>query len=221
MHAKLLMIAALMFGCSGCATERYATPKITSAPRTGLQLKNPVMASVYDGRTNGADLKAAASLQTELTNIYGGNFQWVSYFDPVPKGRVALRIRIVMLGSSFDSRLISSANFETAVQSARVSLTGPWGGVFGTATGSSTIFGGSFTGEGWWNGAAWIDVEIQDNRSGTPSRFTIPIASEDKESNMWGYSSGDKAASKAWETASAQLTRTIDEVLRTVRDSEG
>ena len=38
---------------------------------------------------------------------------------------------------------------------------------------------------------------------------------------MWGYSSGDKAARKAWENVSAQLTRAMDEVLRVLRDAEG
>ena len=218
---QFLIFSVWMLCCAGCATERYVTPKITSAPRTGLNLKTPVLASVYDGRTNGADPEAASALQSELTNIYAENFQWVPYFDPVPKGRVGIRVRIVMLGSSFGSRLISTTNFETAIQSAHFSATGPWTTIVGTATGTSTIFGGSFTGEGWWNGAAWIDVEIQDNRGRSPNRFTIPLASEDKESNMWGYSSGDKAASKAWENASAQLTRTLDEVFRALRDSDG
>ena len=126
-----------------------------------------------------------------------------------------------MLGSSFGSRLVSSTTYATAIQSAQFSATGPWGPVVGSATGSSSVFAGSFSGEGWWNGAAWIDVEIQDKRSATQSRFTIPLAAEHREYNMWGYSSGDKAARKAWENASAQLTRAMDDVLRVVRDAEG
>ena len=219
MGARFLIVAALIFGCGGCATERYVTPKITSAPRAAcsskIQSSRPYTTAERPELIQKLPLRYRPNLRTSTEVIFGG-----CHFDPVRKVGVAVRIRIVMLGSSFGSRLISSANFETAVQSARVSMTGPWGSVFGTATGTSTVFGGSFTGEGWWNGAAWIDVEIQDNRSDTPSHFTVPIASEDKESNIWGYSSGDKAASKAWETASAQLTRTVDEVLRTVRDSE-
>ena len=218
---NLFSCALLVLLCAGCATERYVPPTISTAPRTGLSLKTQVLTSVYDGRTAGADPSAADSLQSELTKIYGPNLQWASYFDPVPKSRVAVRLRIVMLGSSFGSRLISSATYATALQSAQFSATGPWGPVVGSATGSSSVFAGSFSGEGWWNGAAWIDVEIQDNRSSVPSRFTIPLAAEHRESNMWGYSSGDKAARKAWENVSAQLTRAMDEVLRVLRDAEG
>jgi len=175
------------------------------------------MTAVFDGRTTGEDQDAASLLKAELTKIYGNNLRWTSYFESVPKGSVSLKIRIVELGSSFGSRLISSATYATAVQSAQVTATGPWSPVVGFATGSSAVYGGTFSGEGWWNGGAWIDLEIQDNRSIPPSRFTIPLAAEHRESNMWGYSSGDKAARKAWEKVSAQLTRAIDEVLRVLR----
>lgn len=207
--------------CAGCATERYVSPTISTAPRTGLSLRIPVIASVYDGRTTGTDPSAVDSLQSELTKIYGPSLQWAPYFNPVPKGRVAVRLRIVMLGSSFGSRLISSVTYATALQSAQVLASGPWGPVVGSATGSSSVFAGSFSGEGWWNGAAWIDVEIQDNRGSVGNRFTIPLAAEHREFNMLGYSSGDKAARKAWENVSAQLTRAMDEVLRVLRDAEG
>ena len=205
---------------AACATERYVALTITSAPRTGLTLRTPVLASVFDGRTTGADPTAAASLQSELTKIYGSNLQWGNYFDRVPDGRVGLRIRIVTLGSSFGSRLISSVTYSTAVQSATVSAVGAWGSVVGTATGTSSIFGGSISGEGWWNGAAWIDIEVEDHRAQEPIRFIVPIAAERRESNIWGYSSGDKAAKQAWDGVSAQLTRTVDDVIRVLRDSQ-
>ena len=171
----------------GCATERYISPTITTPSRTGLNLMTPVLTADIDGRTAGANQEAATLLQSELTQIYGSNLQWTSYFEAVPEGRVAIKIRIVTLGSSFGSRLISSASYATAIQSAQFSATGPWGPVVGTASGSTSVFGGSFSGEGWWNGGAWIDVEIQDNQSTSPSRFTIPLVAEHRESNMWGY----------------------------------
>lgn len=221
MRTISVLLLLFMLLCGGCATERYVAPTIHTSERIGLVLKTPVLASVYDGRTTGDDQGAADYLRSELIKIYGTNLQWASYFGPVPEGRVAVRVRIVTLGSSFGSRLVSSASYATALQSAQFSATGPWGPVVGSLTGSSSVFAGSFSGEGWWNGAAWIDVEIQDNRAVKQSRFTIPLAAEHRESNMWGYSSGDKAARKAWESVSAQLTRTIDEVLRVLRDSEG
>jgi hypothetical protein len=80
--------------------------------------------------------------------------------------------------------------------------------------------GGSFSGEGWWNGAAWIDLEVQDYRGAKPISFTMPIAAEHRESNMWGYASGDKAASTAWQVVAAQLTRAMDNIFRTLRDEQ-
>ena len=215
-----LFLVLSMFICNGCATERYMkTLAINTSPRASLTLKLPVLASVYDGRVSGADQNAVDSLQSELTKIYGSSLEWVPYFDPVPVDRVAIRVRIVTLGSSFGSRLVSSSTYATAIQSTQFSVTGPWRQVIGSATGRSSIFANSFSGEGWWNGAAWIDVEVQDNRASPPIRFTIPLAAEHRESNMWGYSSGDRAVRKAWENVSGQLTRTIDEVLRVLRDT--
>lgn len=212
-------LSILLLGA--CATERYVAPTITSAPRTGLTLRQPVLAAVFDGRTSGSDPAAATELQSALTKLYGSNLQWGNYFDSVPEGRVALRIRIVTLGSSFGSRLVSSVGYATAISSATVSATGAWGSVVGTASGTSSIFGASISGEGWWNGAAWVDVEVQDHRAPKSVHFTVPLAAEHRESNMWGYSSGDKAARQAWDSVSAQLTRTVDEVIRVLRDNEG
>jgi hypothetical protein len=220
----LLKVVISIIGLSllgGCATERYVAPTIASVPRTGIKLAQPVLASVFDGRTSGADPTAATELQSALTKIYGGNLQWGNYFDSVPEGRVALRIRIVTLGASFGSRLVSSVNYSTAVSSATISATGAWGSVVGAASGTSSIFGASISGEGWWNGAAWVDVEVEDRRAPKSIRFTVPLVAERRESNMWGYSSGDKAAREAWDSVSAQLTRTVDEIIRVLRDNEG
>jgi hypothetical protein len=73
-----------------------------------------------------------------------------------------------------------------AVDSANVSAVGPWGSLVGTATGTSSVIGGSISGEGWGIGAAWVDVEVQDRRSPKQVRFTVPIVAEDRELNMWG-----------------------------------
>ena len=64
------------------------------------------------------------------------------------------------------------------------------------------------------NGAAWIDIEAQDYRGAKPINFTLPIVAEHRESNMWGYSSGDKAARIAWQRVSVQLTRAMDTIFR-------
>lgn len=221
MRTIQVLIISLVIWLTGCATERHISPTITTPVREELSLKTPVLASVFDGRTEGADLTAAATLKAELAKIYGSSLQWASYFDSVPDGRLALRIRIVTLGSSFGSRLVSTISYATAVQSANIAATGPWGQVVGSATGTSSMFGGSVSGEGWWNGAAWVDIEVQDRRNTETVRFVIPLAAEHRESNMWGYTSGDKAARKAWQKVSAQLARAIDDILRVLRDGEG
>jgi hypothetical protein len=83
-----------------------------------------------------------------------------------------------------------------------------------------SVLAGSLSGEGWWNGAAWIDLEVQDYRGAKPISFTLPIVAEHRESNMWGYSSGDKAARIAWQRVSVQLTRAMDTIFRFVRDQQ-
>jgi len=125
-----------------------------------------------------------------------------------------------MLGASFGSRLVSSTAFANAVSSAQTSATGPWGSVVGNVSAQQSVLAGSLSGEGWWNGAAWIDLEVQDYRGSEPISFTLPIVAERRESNMWGYSSGDKAARIAWQRVSVQLTRAIDTIFRTVRDQQ-
>lgn len=214
--AAMIVLALL----TGCATERHISPKISEAPRVGLDLKPPILGSVFDGRATQEPRDAASQLQVDLSRIYGTSIEWNDYFNKTPQNRVAIRIRIVTLGASFGSRLISSIAFANAVGSAQVSATGPWGPVVGSVSSQQSIFAGSFSGEGWWNGAAWIDLEVQDFRGTKPISFTLPIVAEHRESNMWGYSSGDKAVRIAWQRVSVQLTRAMDAIFRAVRDQQ-
>ena len=216
--AILVIIALAVFG--GCATERHIAPTLSEPPRTGLELKPPILGAVFDGRATQDPKDTASQLQTDLSRIYGTSIEWDSYFTKTTQGRVAVRVRTVMLGASFGSRLISSTAFANAVSSAQTSATGPWGSVVGNVSAQQSVLAGSLSGEGWWNGAAWIDLEVQDYRGSEPISFTLPIVAEHKESNMWGYSSGDKAARIAWQRVSVQLTRAMDTIFRTVRDQQ-
>ena len=216
--AMTLMIVLAVF--TGCATERHISPTLSEAPRAGLDLKPPILGAVFDGRATQEPKGAASQLQADLTRIYGPSIEWNDYFTKTPPGRVAVRIRIVTLGASFGSRLISTIAFANAVASAQGSAVGPWGVVVGTVSGQQSVFAGSFSGEGWWNGAAWIDVEVQDYRGAKPISFTLPIAAEHRESNMWGYASGDKAARTAWQRVAVQLTRAMDTIFRAIRDEQ-
>lgn len=220
-HLRIAIIAMVVFSIfAGCATERYISPTLSESTRTGLSLKPPILGAVFDGRATQDPKDAVSQLQADLGRIYGSSIEWNNYFTKTPQGRVAVRVRIVMLGASFGSRLISTAVFANAVTSAQGTATGPWGPVVGNVTAQQSVFGGAFTGEGWWNGAAWIDLEVQDNRGANPVNFTIPIAAEHREFNMCGYASGDKAAQTAWKRVSVQLTRALDTIFRTVRDQQ-
>ncbi len=42
------MIALAIMG--GCATERHIAPTLSEPPRTGLELKPPILGAVFDGR---------------------------------------------------------------------------------------------------------------------------------------------------------------------------
>ncbi|MCJ7600763.1 MAG: hypothetical protein MUO63_04570 [Desulfobulbaceae bacterium] len=214
-----ILLVSLAF-LSACTTERTISPTISGAPRTNLVVSPAILGSVYDGRTAQIPKDAAATLQTDLSRIYDSSIEWTDYFDKTPAGRVSVRIRIVTLGSSFGSRLVSSAAFANSVVSAQVSAIGPWGPVVGSVSSEQSVFAGSFSGEGWWNGAAWLDLEVQDNRGQRPITFTIPIVAEHRESNIYGYTSGDKAARAAWESVGVQLTRALDEIGRIVRDHQ-
>ena len=213
-----VMIVLAAFG--GCATERHIVPTLSESPRTGLELKPPILGAVFDGRATQNPKDAASQLQADLRRIYGPSIEWISYFTKTPPGRVAVRVRIVTLGASFGSRLVSSTAFANAISSAQGCATGPWGSVAGSVSAQQSVLAGSMSGEGWWNGAAWIDLEVQDFRDAKPISFTLPIVAEHRESNMWGYSSEDKAARTAWQRVAVQLTRAMDTIFRTVRDQQ-
>lgn len=205
---------------TGCATERAICPTISGAPRTYLVISPAILGSVFDGRTSQIPKNAAAIIQTDLSRLYGSSIEWTDYFQITPAGRVSIRIRIITLGSTFGSRLVSSVDFSNSVDSAKINAVGPWGPVVGSVSSEQSVFAGSFSGEGWWSGAAWLDLEVQDNRGQNPITFTMPIVAEHCESNMWGYSSGDKAARLAWERVAVQLTRALDAIARIIRDHQ-
>jgi hypothetical protein len=205
---------------NGCATDRHVTPSIQTETRKGLELSPALIGSVFDGRLNQEKRDAAKKLQSDLNRIYGSSIEWGDYFAKTPTGRVAIRIRIVTLGASFGSRLVSTAAFSNAVGSAHVNATGPWGPIVGNVSSEQSVMVGSFSGEGWWNGAAWIDLEVEDLRSPSPISFTLPIVAEHREQNMWGYTSGDRAAQISWDRVATQLTRALDTIVRTIRDQQ-
>ena len=119
-HLKIIVaVMIVLAGISGCATERHIAPTLSAPPRTGLDLKPPVLSAVFDGRASQELMDAASQLQEDLRRIYGPSIEWNDYFTKTPPGRVAVRVRIVTLGASFGSRLISTVAFANAVGSAQ------------------------------------------------------------------------------------------------------
>lgn len=215
---KLFLIVATI---TGCDTFRDTVPRLSGAPRTGLILEAPALVAVIDGRAKAEARDVIAPLEGDIRRIYGASLEWADYFGKTPTGRVAIRIRIVTLGATFGSRMISSTGFATAAGAAQLNATGAWGLVAGSVIAQQTVLAGSISGEGWWNGAAWADLAVEDLRRSTAVRFTLPIAAEHRESNMLGYVSADRAAQAAWNSVAAQLTRALDAILLHLRDDRG
>lgn len=211
----------ILFLVSGCATYRPITPTLSESPRQGINLKTPVLVAVFDGRAtkqNGDQI--VNSLQTSLQQIYGNSIEFIDYFAKTPENRVLVRIRVMALGANFGSRIITTSYFSGSIGTAQANATNGWNSVVAIASSQQSLFGGSFTGEGWWIGTAWLEMDIQDKREGKLINFTVPVAAEHKESNLWGYSSGDKAAERAWNVVSPQMMRVLDGIFIKVRDEE-
>ena len=140
--AVAVMIVLATF--CGCATERHIAPTLSESPRTGLELKPPILGAVFDGRATQDPKDAASQLQADLKRIYGPSIEWNDYFAKTPPGRVAVRVRLVTLGASFGSRLISTVAFANAVSSAQGNATGSWGTIVGMYQPSSHCWRGLF-----------------------------------------------------------------------------
>ncbi len=204
---------------SGCASERFGLPLLSANPRNGLSLETPILASLVDDRVDTTDSNTLGALQAELTRVYGANLEWIPFWDAIPPDRVAVRFQIRAFGASFGSKLMSPDGFPQAQQGTMRTDLGPWSWVVSSSTGATPDFAQSAA-TGWWYGTAWIDFELQDNRSSPPIYFTFPLAAEEAKWNLWGYASGDEAAALAWDNVAIQLTKALDNVLRVVRDSE-
>lgn len=217
-RTRLLFNIITIFGfLASCTAERYISPTIPAQPRSGLSISPPILSAVFDARAKREPGDVETVLRSELTRIYGRSIEWTDYFSKTPEGRVSIRFRITTLGSEFDSILLSSVSFTESFNNARIKASGPWQRVIDVSSHQSA-FSFSFAGAGWWNEAAWVDVEVQDKRNGKVISFILPIAAQHRESNTWGYSSGDKAARIAWNEVAAQIIRVMDASARTIQE---
>ena len=219
--SALMLLVIVATASNGCATHRTLVPVISEPPRTSILLENPVLLSILDARPEKSRTdEVVASLQEGLSRTYGSSIEWVNYFEPVPEGRVAVRIRLMALGADFGSRIVTSTTIANAFTTANATASGTWGTVIGKASSQQTLLASSFSGEGWWIGTAWMNLEIEDRLPGHSEQFVVPIVAEHTKSNIGGYLSGDRAAKRAWDSARQVLVMVLDQVLVTVRDRE-
>ncbi len=219
LSALLTMLVSLIL--FGCATQRIILPKISEAPRLNLRLETPMLISVLDARTTKeASEEVIASLKNGLSQTYGNSIQWIEFFEEVPSGRVAVKIRLKANEANFGSRIISAVSVKETFAALHAQVSDHWNSLVTTALARQTTLGTAFAAEGWWVGTAWLQLEIHDMRREPAEQVSLPIVAEQKESNTWGYRSGDKAARGAWNSASQQLIQILDSILVMVRNQE-
>src|SRR5262249_14177444 len=151
---------------------------------------------------------------------YGASLLWVPYFEETPSGEITLRIRILACGADFGSRLVMSSGLATASSTGSASASTPWGPVTAESSSQQTILASDFTGEGWWIGTSWLELQVEDRRFGKGETVLLPIIAEERQRNLWGYRSADQVAQHAWSKVAQGLFRVLDVVLVTVRDLE-
>ena len=76
-------------------------------PRRGLNLTTPVIFSVLDARTNKEkSQEIITNIQNGLTNVYGNSLEWTEYFEEIPAGKVAVKIRLKASEANFGVRYV-------------------------------------------------------------------------------------------------------------------
>jgi hypothetical protein len=212
--SPLIGSALIIALVAGCTTYKNYSPNITEPTRSGLVVNPPVLVSVFDGRGNreGSN-KPDQDLIRGIRGAYPNAVQIVDYFSPTPSGRVRVRIRVQELGAQFGNRIVSGVAIQSQFTRASGSATDGWNTVVAQAAAQQNTFGSAIATEGWWVGTAWLEVQVEDKRRGRNIDFTLPLVSEHRESNTWGFASAQAASKRAWSTVSAKLFSTLDNVL--------
>jgi len=221
MNQRLCLLAAsvaLVLAVSGCATHRVSLPEINEQPRTGLTLNEPVLIAVHDARADKSDSEdVVAALEQGLVRVYGSAIERADFFEAVPDGRVAVRVRIMANGADFGSRTISAVAITNAFTTARAQASPGWQPVVTVAAEQSSVTT-VFSADGWWVGTSWLELEIEDKRGNDVEHINLPIVAEEKESNTFGYKSASRASQRAWGKVSQRLFQVLDSLMMTLRD---
>ena len=203
----------------GCATQRAGLPEINDAPRRGLNLVKPVIFSVLDARINKEKSRETlARIRDGLTHVYGNSLEWAEYFDEIPSGKVAVKIRLKANEAIFGLRLVPVAYVQNSLSSTLAITSNNWTNVVSVASTQQTLLGRSFVPQGWWIGTSWLEIEIFDKRVGNAEKVNFPIVAEQTEPNTWGYKSASKATNKSWGIVSQHFLQILDTVFLDLRD---
>lgn len=205
----------------GCAVQRVAIPEIRDTPRKGLNLAKPVIFSVLDARTDKErSQEAITSMRIGLSYIYGSSLIWAEYFEKIPAGNVAVKIRLKANEANFGVRRVPIAYVQNRFSATLAVAPNNWVNVVSVASTQQTLLAMSFVPQGRWIGTSWLEVEIVDKRVGESESVNFPIVAEQEEPNTWGYKSASKATNKSWGMVSQHLLQILDSMFLALRDQE-
>ena len=217
----MFLLPLVLLHALGCAAQRVAVPEILDTPRRGLSLTKPVIFSVLDARTNKErSQEAMTSMKNGLTNIYGNSLKWAEYFEKIPAGKVAVKIRLKANEANFGVRRVPIAYVQNSFSSTLAVTPNNWVNVVSVASTQQTLLAMSFVPQGWWIGTSWLEIEIVDKRVGDSERLNFPIVAEQEEPNTWGYKSASKATNKSWGIVSQHLLQILDTMFLALRDQD-
>lgn len=210
--SRLLVVLTVI---SACSTHKVYNPSLDAPRRDGLEVAEPLLVAVVDGRTGTGDSSASLSdsLVVDLQDIYGAAVQPMPAFGEVPDGRVGIRIRLRRLSANFGSRVIGATEVSESSAKASVSGYSRWQSLHAEVSERSSRLSAGMVGEGWWVGGVWVDVTLVDRRSGK-EEVPFSLVEEVRKSNTGGYSSAEAATMEAWRQVTADLLYVVDEVLR-------
>ena len=214
LSSKGVLSVAMIGSILACATYRTLDPRIAAQPRSGLELGEPLLFAVLDGRTQLDDPLDDASehLLQEVKRLYPNAAEPHQFFAPIPEGRVAVRVRIRELGASFGSRVVTASSVAASESSGTVLVSPTWGVLAAQVRERQQVLTSGIQAEGWWIGTAWLDVELVDRR-GDGEQVSMTLVTEARQSNTFGYGSATDATEEAWRSTSADLLFVLDAVL--------
>lgn len=217
----IILLLVVLLHSLGCAVQRVAIPEIRDTPRKGLNLSKPVIFSVVDARSNKErSQEAITSIRNGLFYIYGNSLKWAEYFEKIPAGNVAVKIRLKANEANFGVRRVPIAYVQNRFSSTLAVVPNNWVNVVSVASTQQTLLAMSFVPQGRWIGTSWLEVEIVDKRVGDSESVNFPIVAEQEEPNTWGYKSASKATNKSWGMVSQHLLQILDSMFLALRDQD-